>query len=138
MPRFSIGYLLDIIYNRDLWMHRMDLARATGQPFQAGGRDRHIIEHAVRDLAQTWPAAPVTLELTGPAGGTWLIGSGEPAVLHRASSRFGLNGVLALSGAWPATARAACCRLDRGLGSAAALGSGRRPAACACGVVSWH
>ena len=83
-PRFSLGHLLDIIYNRDLWMHRLDLARATGQPFAIGDHDRHIIEQAIRDLALTWPAAPVALQLTGPAGGSWLIGSGEPAAVIRA------------------------------------------------------
>jgi uncharacterized protein (TIGR03083 family) len=86
MPRFSLGYLLDIIYNRDLWMHRLDLARATRQPFQTGDHDRHIVEQAARDLALAWPAAPVALELTGPAGGSWLIGSGEPAAVIRAET----------------------------------------------------
>ena len=86
MPRFSIGYLLDIIYNRDLWMHRLDLARATGQPFTLSGHDRLIVEQVVRDLALGWPAAPVALELTGPAGGSWLIGSGEPSAFVRADA----------------------------------------------------
>jgi uncharacterized protein (TIGR03083 family) len=86
MPRLSIGYALDIIYNRDLWMHRLDLARATGQPFAIGGHDRHIVEQVIRDLAQAWSAAPVRLELTGPAGGTWLIGPGEPAAVIRAEA----------------------------------------------------
>jgi uncharacterized protein (TIGR03083 family) len=86
MPRFSIGYLLDIIYNRDLWMHRLDLARAAGQPFAVADHDRHIVEQVVRDLALGWSAAPVALELTGPAGGEWLIGSGEPAALVRADA----------------------------------------------------
>ena len=86
MPRFSLGYLLDVIYNRDLWMHRLDLARATGQPFQLGDHDAHIVEQAARDLALAWPAAPVALELTGPAGGSWLIGSGEPAAVIRAGA----------------------------------------------------
>ena len=66
IPRFSLGYLLDIIYNRDLWMHRLDLARATGLPFQTGDHARHIVAQAARDLALTWTAAPVALELTGP------------------------------------------------------------------------
>jgi uncharacterized protein (TIGR03083 family) len=86
MPRFSLGYLFDIIYNRDLWMHRLDLARATGQPFAIGDHDRHIVEQVVRDLALAWPAAPVALELTGPAGGSWLIGSGEPGAVIRAEA----------------------------------------------------
>ena len=28
--RWKLGYLVDIIMNRDYWMHRVDLARATG------------------------------------------------------------------------------------------------------------
>jgi hypothetical protein len=68
-PRFSIGYLVDVIYNRDLWMHRLDLARAVGRPFTIGGHDRHIVEQVVRGRAADWSAAPVVLELTGP--GRW-------------------------------------------------------------------
>jgi len=86
MPRFSVGYLLDVIYNRDLWMHRLDLARATGQPFQTGDHDRHIVAQVVRDLALAWPAAPVALELTGSAGGSWLVGWGEPAAVIQAEA----------------------------------------------------
>jgi uncharacterized protein (TIGR03083 family) len=86
IPRFSLGYLLDIIYNRDLWMHRLDLARATGLPFQIGDHDRHIVEQVARDVALAWTAAPVALELTGPAGGSWLIGASEPAAVVRAEA----------------------------------------------------
>ncbi|HEY7262423.1 MAG TPA: maleylpyruvate isomerase family mycothiol-dependent enzyme [Trebonia sp.] len=85
-PRFSIGYLVDVIYNRDLWMHRLDLARATGQPFTIRRHDRLIVAQVVRDLAVGWSAAPVALELTGPAGGSWLIGSGEPVASVRADA----------------------------------------------------
>jgi uncharacterized protein (TIGR03083 family) len=85
-PRMSAGYLLDVIYNRDLWMHRLDLARATGHPFIIGDHDRLIVEQAMRDLALGWQAAPVTIELTGPAGGTWLIGCGDPVAFIRADA----------------------------------------------------
>ncbi|MEV7238579.1 maleylpyruvate isomerase family mycothiol-dependent enzyme [Streptomyces sp. NPDC051020] len=78
-PRMSIAYLLDVIYVRDQWMHRIDLARATEQPVALGEHDRHIVEQVVRDLALAWSDAPVLLKLSGPAGGTWLLGSGEPA-----------------------------------------------------------
>jgi uncharacterized protein (TIGR03083 family) len=82
-PRVRLAYLLDVIYNRDLWMHRVDLARATDQPFVAGQHDRHVVAQAVRDLAQRWQQAPLALELTGPAGGSWLVGDGEPAAAVR-------------------------------------------------------
>jgi uncharacterized protein (TIGR03083 family) len=85
-PRISAGYLLDVIYNRDLWMHRLDLARATGQPFIISDHDRLIVEQAIRDLALGWQAGPIMLELTGPAGGTWLIGSGDPMAVIRAEA----------------------------------------------------
>lgn len=85
-PRVSVGYVLDVIYNRDLWMHRLDLARATGHPFTAGDHDRKIVEQAVRDVAVSWTGRPVTLELTGPAGGRWLIGQGDPVAAIRADA----------------------------------------------------
>ena len=86
IPPASLGYMFDIIYTRDLWMHRLDLARATGQPFAIGDHDRHIVDQVIRDLALSWPAAPVTVELTGLAGGTWRIGPGEPATVIRAEA----------------------------------------------------
>jgi hypothetical protein len=81
-PRWRLDYLLDVIYNRDLWMHRVDLARATGRPFVLADHDRQIVAQVVRDLARGWSAAPVALELTGPAGGGWLLG---PATRWRSS-----------------------------------------------------
>lgn len=86
MPRFSIGYLFDVIYNRDLWLHRVDLTRAVGQPFTHHDHERQIVAQVVRDLALGWSAAPVHLELTGAAGGSWLIGSGEPTAHVRADA----------------------------------------------------
>ncbi|MFD4955564.1 maleylpyruvate isomerase family mycothiol-dependent enzyme [Streptomyces sp. NPDC058451] len=85
-PRMSVGHLLDTVYNRDLWMHRIDLTRATGQSLVVGEHDRLIVEQVIRDLALAWSGAPVALELTGPAGGAWLLGSGEPASVVRADA----------------------------------------------------
>jgi hypothetical protein len=83
-PRWRLDYLLDVIYNRDLWLHRVDLARATGRPFVLADHDRQIAAQVVRDLGRAWSAAPVALELTGPAGGCWLLGSGDPVAVVRA------------------------------------------------------
>ena len=65
---------------------RLPARAGPGQPFQLGDHDARIVEQAARDLALAWPAAPVALELTGPAGGSWLIGSGEPAAVIRAGA----------------------------------------------------
>ena len=66
-----IGYLMDRIYTRDAWLHRVDLARATGRPLElTADHDGRI----VADVAAEWAAAhgqPYRLTLTGPAGGTW-------------------------------------------------------------------
>lgn len=85
-PRWPVAYLLDVILNRDLWMHRVDLSRATGRPWVSGGHDQQIVAQVVRDLALGWSAAPVALELTGPAGGFWLLGSGDPVAVVRADA----------------------------------------------------
>jgi hypothetical protein len=84
--RWRLDYLLDVIYNRDLWMHRVDLARATGRPFVVSDHDREIVAQVVRDLARGWSAGPVALELTGPTGGCWLLGSGDPVAVARAEA----------------------------------------------------
>ncbi|WP_327010158.1 maleylpyruvate isomerase family mycothiol-dependent enzyme [Dactylosporangium sp. NBC_01737] len=86
VPRAPLSYLLDVIYNRDLWMHRVDLTRATGQPFIVGAHDGHIVAQAIRDLASRWSGPPVALERTGDAGGSWIIGAGRPAAVVRADA----------------------------------------------------
>jgi hypothetical protein len=85
-PRWPVAYLLDVILNRDLWMHRVDLARATGQPLVIGDHDQQIVAQVIRDLALAWSTVPVALELTGRAGGSWLLGSGEPVAVVRADT----------------------------------------------------
>jgi hypothetical protein len=67
----SLGYLMDRIYTRDAWMHRIDLSRATSRPLQlTADHDGRI----VADVVEEWADAhgqPFALVLTGPAGGTW-------------------------------------------------------------------
>jgi hypothetical protein len=85
-PRWPVAYLLDVIFNRDLWMHRIDLARATGRPSVLGGHDQHIVAQVIHDLARGWSTASVALELTGRAGGSWLLGVGDPVAVVRADA----------------------------------------------------
>ncbi|MEV6492482.1 maleylpyruvate isomerase family mycothiol-dependent enzyme [Actinoplanes sp. NPDC051633] len=86
LARTPLSYLLDVIYNRDLWMHRVDLTRATGQPFVIGEHDGQIVDLAIGDLARKWTGPPVTLELTGPAGGSWTLGTGSPVAVVSADA----------------------------------------------------
>jgi len=71
-----LGYLMDRIYTRDAWMHRVDLSRATSRPLAlTSGHDGRI----VADVVAEWAAAhgrPFALTLTGSAGGTWSRGAG--------------------------------------------------------------
>jgi uncharacterized protein (TIGR03083 family) len=77
-----LGYLMDRIYTRDAWLHRVDIARATGRdtritPDHDGRLVADVVAEWARDHGQ-----PYRLTLTGPAGGTWSSGSrGEEIAL---------------------------------------------------------
>ena len=68
---WTLGYLVDVILTRDTWMHRSDIAVATGRAMTL------IPEHdgvLVADIVREWAGRhgqPYRLELTGPAGGRW-------------------------------------------------------------------
>jgi uncharacterized protein (TIGR03083 family) len=78
----SVGYLMDRIYTRDTWLHRVDIARATGRdPLLTPEHDGRL----VADIVEEWARAhgrPFDLTLTGPAGGRWSRGEdGSPLTL---------------------------------------------------------
>jgi uncharacterized protein (TIGR03083 family) len=80
VERWSIGYLVDVILTRDTWVHRVDVARATGHGLELTGDHDGIL---VADVAAEWAARhgqPCSLVLSGPAGGSWSWGSGGPTV----------------------------------------------------------
>jgi uncharacterized protein (TIGR03083 family) len=75
-----LGYLTDLIYTRDMWMHRLDLCRATGREMvQTPQHDGRITALVVRDLARKLTpklaGQAVVYELTGIAGGCWHLGA---------------------------------------------------------------
>ncbi|GAA4581333.1 hypothetical protein GCM10023194_12260 [Planotetraspora phitsanulokensis] len=74
--RLSLAEVYDVFLPRDLWMHHDDISRAVGRPPETGAHDRLVVEQVLRDLHARWTRHPVTLELTGPAGGTFEIGDG--------------------------------------------------------------
>jgi len=73
---WTFGYLIDVILTRDTWMHRSDIALATGQPMTVTAEHDGVI---IADVAGEWAgrhSQPCTLTLTGPAGGSWTWGGG--------------------------------------------------------------
>lgn len=74
--RWTLGYLVDVILTRDTFMHRIDLARATGVEL--------VVDHdhegrIVADVVAEWArrhGRPFTLKLSGPAGGFFESGQG--------------------------------------------------------------
>jgi uncharacterized protein (TIGR03083 family) len=77
-PEWTVGYLVDVIFTRDLWMHRVDLCRATGQAMVLDDRhDGRIVADVVADWARRH-GQPFALRLTGPAGGSFTAGRGGP------------------------------------------------------------
>jgi len=81
-----LSYMLDVLGLRDPWMHRVDLTRATGRPLVLGDHDRVIVAQVIADLGGAWQGPPVLLELTGPAGGRWMLSQGPPAAAVRADT----------------------------------------------------
>lgn len=76
--QWTFGYLVDVILTRDVWMHRSDIAQATGQPMELTPEHDGVL---VADIAQEWAArhgSSCRLTLTGPAGGSWSFGAGGP------------------------------------------------------------
>jgi uncharacterized protein (TIGR03083 family) len=78
--RQPVAYLFDMGFTRDVWAHRIDLAVATGKPFDADAEhDGRILADIVAEWATTHDE-PFTLELDGPAGGVFTRGTGGETV----------------------------------------------------------
>ena len=78
-----IGYLTDLIYTRDMWMHRLDLCRATQREMVlTPEHDGRIVSLVMRDLAKKLAATlrktSMVYQLSGRGGGTWQLGAKVP------------------------------------------------------------
>lgn len=73
---WKAAYLFDTVLTRDTWMHRVDIARATGRTFVlTADHDSRLIADVVAEWARRH-GQPFTLQLDGPAGGVYVSGSG--------------------------------------------------------------
>jgi len=73
---WKMAVLVDVILTRDTWMHRADIAKATGKPMElTPEHDGRLVAHAAAEWGGLH-GQPCTLHLTGPAGGTFTQGDG--------------------------------------------------------------
>lgn len=82
MEPWRLGYLFDVIFTRDTWMHRVDIARATDRPLVlTADHDGRLVADVVAEWAHRH-GQPFTLRLEGPAGGVFTEGdAGEELTL---------------------------------------------------------
>jgi hypothetical protein len=74
--RWRYGFLVDTIFTRDPWIHRVDISRAIGrEPDLTREHDGRVVADVVAEWADRH-GKPFTLTLTGPAGGSWHRGHG--------------------------------------------------------------
>jgi hypothetical protein len=79
---WTLGYLTDTIYLRDLWMHRIDAARAARQPADlTASHDGRIVADIIAEWARRH-GQPFLAELSGPAGATYASNPADPAIEH--------------------------------------------------------
>jgi uncharacterized protein (TIGR03083 family) len=72
--RWTVAFLMDVIYTRDTWMHRVDTARSTGSSLTlTPEHDGRIVANLVADWAGRHTSA-FDMTLTGPAGGRYRTG----------------------------------------------------------------
>jgi uncharacterized protein (TIGR03083 family) len=78
--RFTMRELFEVILTRDTWMHRVDIARATGRAMVlTPEHDGRVVEDCVLDWAKKH-GRPFSLVLSGPAGGRHAAGVDGPSI----------------------------------------------------------
>jgi uncharacterized protein (TIGR03083 family) len=72
--RWRFGFLVDKIFTRDTWMHRLDICRATGKAMVLTAlHDGRLVDDVVAEWGHRHGRA-FSLTLTGMAGGHWRVG----------------------------------------------------------------
>lgn len=49
--RIKLAHLFDVILTRDVWLHRIDMARAVDRPLTFGPHDRRVVEDVIAEWA---------------------------------------------------------------------------------------
>ena len=78
--RWRLGYLMDVIYNRDAWTHRVDISRAIGRDLVlTPDHDGRVVADVVAEWSRRH-GQPFTLTLSGRAGGSYVAGAGGETI----------------------------------------------------------
>ncbi|CAN5456148.1 hypothetical protein BH10ACT2_BH10ACT2_03680 [soil metagenome] len=81
VEKWTLGYLIDTIYLRDLWMHRQDATGATNKEMViTADIDGRIVSDVVGEWARRH-GQPFSLELGGAAGGHFTAGVGGERIV---------------------------------------------------------
>ncbi len=75
---WNLGYLVDVILTRDIWMHRVDVSRAVGAELDL---DTEHDGRIVADIVAEWArrhGRPFDLLLHGPAGRRYRAAGDDP------------------------------------------------------------
>lgn len=98
LPDRRMSYLFDVLTSRDTWMHRLEIADATGRPFTVDDHDLAVVDQVMADLARAWSGPGLKIELTGVVRGVWSLGSNPQtnsvdglALMRHLSGRGGLE-----------------------------------------------
>lgn len=79
---WALGYLIDTIYLRDLWMHRVDTTDVTDHDMVlTADHDGRLVADVVAEWARRHGTA-FDLTLTGPAGGSFALTGDNPVTLE--------------------------------------------------------
>jgi uncharacterized protein (TIGR03083 family) len=78
----NVGYVANATFPRDLFVHRIDISRATGRPLELGGAETRLVQDIARDWFQR-SGANARLELSGSAGAVF-VSNGEPEATIKA------------------------------------------------------
>lgn len=74
--RWQYGFLVDTVFTRDPWIHRLDISRAIDREMVlTPDHDGRLVADVVAEWARRH-GKPFSLILTGPAGGQWQSGDG--------------------------------------------------------------
>jgi uncharacterized protein (TIGR03083 family) len=77
---WRLGYLMDVIYNRDAWTHRVDVSRAIGREVVlTADHDGRLVADVVAEWSRRH-GKPFMLTLAGPAGGAFVAGEGGESI----------------------------------------------------------